>query len=295
MDPHFHRVGVNWYGGPRWYYGSSWEGRPRGGGHWHGGHWHGGHWYGGHRHGGHWHGRGWDGRGWAGGQPWWWDWWPLVPTLLFAALVLAGMVMLSRHSATLLTGTPLAKRIAGRALPGGAAKKPDAAADLRARWDDAVRRYRATAQAYAGYECDVREVLRLPALADVREPATGRFVDAFAEAGALCTERYPGPEYAQRFIDAVERAERAWDAAVQAAERTRDARFTAGERRLVEQVTALLDLALASPHEAERRTAYQRATVRLAELERRTAWRLPRPAAAALEHRTRAALVPATG
>ncbi|HVH24350.1 MAG TPA: hypothetical protein VNA11_18030, partial [Pseudonocardia sp.] len=95
------------------------------------------------------------------------------------------------------------------------------------------------------------------------------------------------------FVAAVERAERAWAAAVDAAERTRDARFAPAERRLIEQVGMLLELAMASPYEAERRGAYQRAGRKLAELERRTGWRLPRPAAAELTHRARPELAAA--
>jgi hypothetical protein len=199
-----------------------------------------------------------------------------MPALLVAAVTLAGLVLLTRHMA-----------LPGRLFAGPA---PD---PWRARWDDAVRRHGETARAYAAYECDVRAVLLLPALADVTQRPTARFVDAFAEAGALLTERFPGPEYAQRLVAAVEREERAWSAAVDAAERARDARFAPGERRLVEQTTALLDLALSSPYDAERRTAYRQAAHRLAELERRTGWRLPRPAAAALEHQARVALVAA--
>jgi hypothetical protein len=229
-----------------------------------------------------WHGGpGW-GRHWDGGP--WWDWWPLLPTLVFAVLILSGMVLLSRRGALLLNRVPLL---------GGPAPAHDPDGWWRARWDDAVRRHRQTAQAYAEYECDVRAVLRLPALADVTQPATARFVDAFSEAVALCTDRFPGREYAERFVAAAERAERSWGAAVDAAERMRDARFAPGERRLVEQVTTLLELALASPYEAERRSAYQRALRRLADLERRSGWRLPRPAAAQLEHRARPQLAAA--
>jgi hypothetical protein len=232
-----------------------------------------------------WHGpgghHGWQrfgGPGWDG--PGWWDWWPLLPTLALAVLVLTGVVLLSQRGAVLLNRVPL--------LTG-----PSSGPDPADRWAQAVRRYRATAQTYAEFECDLRSVLRLPALADVGQPATARFVDAFAEATALGTDRFPGAEYAQRFAAAVERAERAWTAAVDAAERVRDARFTPGERRLVEQVNTLLELALASPYEAERRGAYQRAIRKLAELERRTGWRLPRPAAAELAHQARPELAPA--
>ena len=89
----------------------------------------------------------------------------------------------------------------------------------RARWADAVARHRAVAAAFAASECDPRSVLERPALVDVKQPATARFVDAFAEARALLTERYPAQEFARRFDDAVQREEQAWLDAVDAAER----------------------------------------------------------------------------
>jgi hypothetical protein len=164
---------------------------------------------------------------------------------------------------------------------------------VRARWDAAVARYAETARAYAAYECDPMAVLHRPALADVGEAATARFVDAFAEATALVTEAYPGPQAAERFVAAAERAERAWTAAVDAADRVRAARFAPGERALLEQTLALLSLARSSPHEAERRSAYERARRRLADLERRTGWAVPRPAAELLATRARGRLTPA--
>ncbi len=224
------------------------------------------------------------GSGWDG--PPWWDWWPLLPTALLAVLVLTGMALLSQRGAAVLNRTPLLSE------PAGFPAEP--ASWWPGRWQLAVTPLpRRPAGAYGEFECDLQAVLRLPALADVSEPSTARFVDAFAEAIALDTEGYPGPEYAQRFLAAVERAERAWAAAVDAAERIRDARFAPGERRLVGQVSTLLELALSSPYEAERRGAYQRAVRRLAELERRSGWRLPRPAAGALEHRARPELASA--
>ena len=94
---------------------------------------------------------------------------------------------------------------------------------MRPRWDAAVARYAETAQAYAAYECDPAAVLHRPALADVSEPATARFVDAFAEATALLTDAYPGPQAGERFVAAAEGADRAWQAAVDAADRVRAA------------------------------------------------------------------------
>ena len=161
---------------------------------------------------------------------------------------------------------------------------------VRPRWDAAVARYAQTAQAYAAFECDPAAVLHRPALADVGEAATARFVDAFAEATALLTDAYPGPQAGERFVAAAERADRAWTAAVDAADRVRAARFAPGERALLEQTLSLLALARSSPHEAERRGAYERARRRLADLERRTGWALPRPAGELLAARARGML-----
>ena len=113
--------------------------------------------------------------------------------------------------------------------------------DWRGRWQHALERHQAVAEAYARFECDAKAVLATPGLADVRQPPTARFVDAFAEAVALATERYPARAFARRFIEAVEREEQAWAAAVGAAERSRDARFSPAERDLLEQTRRLLD------------------------------------------------------
>jgi hypothetical protein len=161
---------------------------------------------------------------------------------------------------------------------------------VRPRWDAAVARFAQTAQAYGAFECDLAAVLHRPALADVGEPATARFVDAFAEATALVTDAYPGPQAAERFVAAAERADRAWQAAVDAADRVRAGRFAPGERALIEQTLALLTLARSTPHEAERRSAYARARRRLADLERRTGWALPQPAGELLASRARGML-----
>ena len=176
---------------------------------------------------------------------------------------------------------------------------------VRPRWDAAVARHGETAQAYAAFECDPEAALPRPALAAGTPPAparvvaaiaaaparaTARFVDAFAEATALATDTYPGAELGERFVLAAERAERSWTAAVEAAERVRAARFAPGERALVEQVLALLSLAKSSPHEAERRSAYERSRRRLRDLERRTGWALPRPAAELISTRARGEL-----
>lgn len=162
--------------------------------------------------------------------------------------------------------------------------------DVRARWDAAVTRHAETSSAYATFECDPAEVLARPALCDVTWPATGRFVDAFAEATALHTESYPGPAAAAEFVRAADAAARAWTAARDAAERARWARFGDDERALLDQAVRLLDVARESPFEEERRLAYRRLARRLADLERRTGWAAPRPVTASLAVRGRPAL-----
>jgi len=204
------------------------------------------------------------------------DWWPVMGSLLMTALVLAvlwsgGLALLMGQ----LARGPRAERVR---------------VDWRAKWEDAVERHQAVAEAYARFECDATAVLATPGLADVRPPPTARFIDAFAEAVALATERYPARAFARRFIEAVEREEQAWAAAVGAAERSRDARFTTAERDLLEQTRHLLDIVGSSEYEQERHTALRQALRKLRDLERRTGWQLPAPAALALEARARGVL-----
>ena len=166
-----------------------------------------------------------------------WDGWVLMLPGIFVAAVLVTALALNGPGEALYTW------VRAQLAPN----------PWRARWDDAVTRHQATAQAFAEFECDLDAVLRLPALADVEQPATARFVDAFAEANALRTDEFPGPDYARRFVEAVEHAEQGWAAAVEAAERKRDARFDPAERRLIAQVRTLLGVAASSDFESERR------------------------------------------
>jgi hypothetical protein len=174
-------------------------------------------------------------------------------------------------------------------LVGGA--RGGLADDSRSRWSAAAARHREIAAAFGAYECDPQAVLRRPALADVRQPATAQFVEAFGEACALATDRYPGRSVADAFAMAADRAARAWAAATETAERLRAVQFAPGERALLDQAAALLALARQTPHDGERVAAYRRAAQRLADLEHCCGWALPQRATALLQHEARSALV----
>lgn len=98
------------------------------------------------------------------------------------------------------------------------------AAGSRGAWRAALVRHHGTAVEYVAYECSPQTVLRRPALADVRQPATAKFIDAFVEACALSTERYPGRARTEAFAAAVDRASRAWRIAGEAAAKAAAAR-----------------------------------------------------------------------
>ena len=190
------------------------------------------------------------------------DWWPVVGSLLMTALVLA--VLWSGGLALLM----------GQLVRGPRAER--VRVDWRGRWQNASpppgRR-----RGLRPLRVRRRGRARHPGLADVRQPPTARFVDAFAEAVALATERYPARAFARRFIEAVEREEQAWAAAVGAAERSRDARFSPAERDLLDQTRRLPRVVGSSEYEQERHTALRQALRKLRDLERRTGWQLPSP------------------
>ncbi|WP_214404562.1 hypothetical protein [Pseudonocardia lacus] len=149
-------------------------------------------------------------------------------------------------------------------------------------WSGARQRFARLRGEYAAFECDPMRVLRLPALTDVSVPSTARFVDAFADAQSLATDRYPGSEHARRFITAADHAARTWTAAREAAERIRLSGLTPAERRTVERVIKLLTTARESDSEPERLVAYARARTELAKLDRDGVVHVPRAARAAL-------------
>ncbi len=161
-------------------------------------------------------------------------------------------------------------------------------------WRATRARFAQLRSAYGQFECDPLAVLRLPALADVTVPSTGRFVDAFAEAQALDTDTEPPAAHRTRFATAVEQAWRAWHAARDAAERIRLAGIPAPERATVQRAIKLLTMARDSDHDAERIAAYAKARAELAKLDRSGTLRLPPAAAAALDVAARGQLPPSS-
>ncbi|MEO7195856.1 MAG: hypothetical protein ABIZ05_13755 [Pseudonocardiaceae bacterium] len=157
-------------------------------------------------------------------------------------------------------------------------------------WPAARARFAELRGEYGQFECDPLAVLRLPALADVTVPSTGRFVDAFAEAQALDTDGEPPPAHRARFATAVDQAWRAWHAARDAAERIRLAGIPEHERATVHRAIKLLTMARDSDHDAERLAAYAKARAELAKLDRGGTLRLPPAAAAMLDAAARGQL-----
>ncbi|NMH98839.1 hypothetical protein [Pseudonocardia acidicola] len=202
--------------------------------------------------------------------------WVAVPVLV--AGTTAGLIAHNRrrHAALRRSGA------AGMA-PLGRRYPPPPPRPVPPPWPQARARFDRLRQEYAAYECDPMQVLRLPALADVTVPSTGRFVEAFAEAQALETDARPAQAHAAAFVAAVDRAERAWRAARDAAERIRLSGLSPAERGTVERVIKLLTTARDSDSDAERLTAYSMARSELAKLERAGVIHMPRTAQAALD------------
>ncbi len=195
----------------------------------------------------------------------------------------SGLLMFVLASVVVAICAALLYRLVARArkVIGAGRQVSPAQLPLPQPWAVARRRFERLRAEYAGYECDPAAVLRLPALVDVGVPSTARFVDAFAEALALDTDREPPHDHAAAYRRAVNHACRGWQAARDAADRIRLSRLSAQERRSVERVGTLLAVAERTDNPAERHIAYTKARRELARLEHRI--RLPGPARDAIE------------
>jgi hypothetical protein len=230
---------------------------------------------------------------------------PVIAVVTLTGLVIVGLGLLGLFFllqvlpvlVVVAVGVGMARRRSRRALRRGAAPgtapvpaRPAARPRPDLVWAGARERFHRLRADYATFECDAMQVLRLPALADVTVPSTARFVDAFAEAQALDSDGYPGPDHGSRFVTAVDRAERAWWAAREAAQRIRLSGLDPAERTAVERVVKLLTTARDSDSEPERLAAYARARSELAKLDRAGALHVPLPAQAALDEAARGQL-----
>lgn len=208
----------------------------------------------------------------------------LMPFMLFAV----GTVVVIRHLHR------RHRRAVGRRHPTPTQAPPLTRAAPAPDWRASRARFAQLRGEYGRFECDPLAVLRLPALADVTVPATGRFVDTFAEAQALDTDTEPPAAHLARYATAVDQAWRAWQAAREAAERIRLAGIPEHERATVQRAIKLLTMARDSDHDAERIAAYAKARTELAKLDRSGTLRLPPAAAAAVDAAARGQL-PAGG
>jgi hypothetical protein len=207
---------------------------------------------------------------------------PFAPGMGLVGILFA-LMLLNRAMAL----RPLTASLAG-APPQPPPPPPPPAPDVE--WRGSRERFDRLRSDYAAYECDPMGVLRLPALADVAVPSTARFVDAFAEAQALDSDAYPGPDHARRFATAVDGAERAWAAARDAAQRIRLSSLSPAERGAVERIIKLLTTARDSDSEPERLAAYARARSELTKLDQAGVLHVPLPAQAVLDEAARGQL-----
>ncbi len=217
-----------------------------------------------------------------------------------AALVVVPFTPHSATKAWLLVGLPIGVVVLAAVLYGLLVLVRRVSARLGAAWAQgrstapgwaaARQRFEQMRAAYAAYECDALQVLRMPVLADVTVASTARFVEAFAEAQALDTADDPPREHAAAYVEAVDRACGAWRAANETAERIRLSRFSPEERAVLERVVKLLTVARETDSDPERRGAYAKARAQLARLQLAGIIQLPRAARAALETVARPAL-----
>lgn len=218
---------------------------------------------------------------------------PIVPVLVGLAmihLVAGGPQRRRRRQMRRATAHPLAGHPVPppRMPPPPRRMPPPERHDLV--WARFRNRFHTLREVYAAHECDTLAVLRLPALSDVSVPSTARFVDAFAEAQALETDHYPPPPHAVAFAQAVDKAERAWQAARDAAERIRLSALSPEERRTIERVVKLLTTAQESDSDPERHAAYTLARAELDKLDRAGVVHVPHRAKIALETAARGSL-----
>jgi hypothetical protein len=150
-------------------------------------------------------------------------------------------------------------------------------------WTKARKAFLDVSEQYVAYECDIDELVTLPALADVTFGPTATFIEAFYQANQLLTDAKPSDSaVAERFVSAAELAINAWHAARKAAELIRDTRFEDEEKTLLRRVRNSLKLAENAEEPGEQAQAQDTAARLMRELAERTErsgrWRLPEKA-----------------
>lgn len=177
---------------------------------------------------------------------------------------------------------------------------PTGQKSLPSSWSAVRQEFLLVAEHYVAFECDPRELVRLPALTDVTFAPTATFVEAFYEANQLLTEAMPDDTVAAgKFVDAARRAINSWRLAREAAERVRDARMDEEERNLLRRITGSFRLAdeAASPQEGAHALGHAARMMRdLDERGEKTRhWRLPATARLELESWSKPELTAGSG
>lgn len=123
----------------------------------------------------------------------------VAATVLFTAAI-GGLLLPSTTPADTGTGPGFAPR-----------RVPDPQPEpVRREWDRAVEHHQDVLSAYGAYELDPAMLLQYPAMWDLSAAAVVAFHDALEVAGGLQTERYPGPDSAREYIDAVTMLRTSW-------------------------------------------------------------------------------------
>lgn len=127
-------------------------------------------------------------------------------------------------------------------------------------WDRHVTALNGLKENYIAFETDPWSAFRRPLLADVAEPETAAFHDAFAHAQDLHTGTRPKSRSAvDDFGAAVRAANRAWEVADQHAREVAVPTTSEADRRRLRQAEGALQLAMdANASAAERRVALER-------------------------------------
>lgn len=156
----------------------------------------------------------------------------------------------------------------------------DAAADARARWEQARSHHDDVLREYSAWELDPAHLLTTPGLWDYSRPEIQEFFDTMTRAGQLQTAAYPAGG-AEDYVDSVDKLRRDWHEATRYATTVGTSFLDDDSRSLAETALKLWTHAQSTREPGERATYAQRALDDVNELVRRRV--LPRSLGAVRE------------